>query len=223
MIWQWIKRIIGRRTVIFFRSKPSRSWIVFRAIWLTPRRLRGSDGFTLIEVLVVVAITALVSSYVLTYTSVGRSQVLLEFEQQKIAGFIFRAKSLAIATYNGLVPSRCGYGFAVDYGARYYSVFSYVPPPALPGGAPNCRSIDTIDERYMFFVSSSSIPSSIVLRNNFSDSLYRVLFVPPLPRVLISTDPSGAVTSDGGKVYIETGDGRAQRAITVSPAGQIDF
>ena len=174
-------------------------------------------GFTLIEILVVVSITVIISSFALVYTRSSQNQVSLQVETQKIASFIFRAKSLAITTYNRPSVQSCGYGLGVNYSARTYRVFSY------DEATTTCSAIQEIKEAYRTTITSSVLPNEIVFDQSQSDSLMLVLFVPPSPRTLLSNNAGGFVTSGALTIYLSTKDGLAKRTVTVSPAGQVDL
>lgn len=62
----------------------------------SPIRAHSRLGFTLIETLVVVAITVLLSGVLFVYNRSSDNQVVLAAEQARVAGFLFRAKSFAL-------------------------------------------------------------------------------------------------------------------------------
>lgn len=57
-------------------------------------------GFTLIETMVVIAITMLISTMLLTYNRSSEKQIVLFRDQAVLVGFLNRAKSLAIEKFN---------------------------------------------------------------------------------------------------------------------------
>src|SRR4051812_45988820 len=81
-------------------------------------------GFTLVEVMVVVGVTAMLAGVILVYNSSTRSQILLSTEKVKLTQVVLRAKSLAISTYSDETLS-CGYGIAIDPSARTYTLVRY--------------------------------------------------------------------------------------------------
>src|SRR5665213_2287500 len=93
-------------------------------------------AFTLIELIIVVAISALLSTLAITYSSIGRNSVSLSVEASKISQFILQAKQLSIATYTSASAS-CGYGVAFNMAAQTYSIFAYDPV-----GVASCRLLD---------------------------------------------------------------------------------
>ena len=175
-------------------------------------------GFTLIEILVVIGITMMLASLTLTYSKVGERQVALYVETQHIANFIFRAKSLSLATYIGSTPNRCGYGVEINYALKKYILFAYQEP-----NPPACASLSSIPAAFRVAIESFSMDPKIVLKNSSSDSLREVLFVPPDPKVLLSTDDGSTLTDQPTTIYLETIDGGAKRTITVSASGRVDF
>ena len=63
------------------------------------------NGFTLIEVLIVIAISAMLAGIAIGYSGVGRNQTALSVEETKISQFILQARTLAIATYGNTMAS----------------------------------------------------------------------------------------------------------------------
>lgn len=175
-------------------------------------------GFTIIELLVVVAITAMISAFAISYSKTSQRQLALFVEEQKIAGLIFRAKSLAVATYNSPSPNRCGYGFLIDYTAGTYSLFTYEAPTVK-----NCSGISSVPADYRNILETYTPAPHIVINNSKSDSLVLVLFVPPAPSVLVSVENDGSQSDSPAKIYLGTDDGLSSDVITVGLAGQIDF
>src|SRR5205823_134766 len=94
-------------------------------------------GFTIVELLIVVAISAMLASIAIGYSSISRNQVALSVETAKVAESIIRAKSLAIATYAS-IPGTCAYGVSVDIAQNRYSIFAFTPSPAKYGPVPPC-------------------------------------------------------------------------------------
>ena len=87
---------------------------------------RSRSGFTLIEVLIVIAISAMLAGIAIGYSGVGRNQTALSVEETKISQFILQARTLAIATY-GNTNGVCGYGVSFNPTTQTYSLFAYVP------------------------------------------------------------------------------------------------
>ena len=181
-----------------------------------PRGGLPVTGFTLIELLIVVAITALLSSFMLVYQSTGRQQVSLYVEKSKIAQFVLKSKSLAIATYIDPSSPVCGFGVHFDYAVSTYALFSY--------NAPNCNAIsfiDTTDSANYKVFESFPLAQGLSFKDGVG-KLDHVFFIPPDPTTLIWS--GGVLVGSGsGNIYVATTDGTASITITVSTAGQVAF
>ena len=171
-------------------------------------------GFTLIEIIVVVAIVTFLSGYLLVYTGRSRSQITLSIEQSKLIQIIARSKALAISTYsNPRAP--CGYGVRMRYGENAYALYRYDSDDC--GGI---SSVDTASAGYAEF-QTFLLPQGIV----FVDGEARIetaLFVPPDPTVFLWSD-GGILLSSSGNIYLETKDGSARASVSMNPGGQISF
>lgn len=188
-------------------------------------------GFTIIELLIVVAISIMLSAIAINYTGTLRNTTALSVETSKIAGFIFRAKDLTIATYAGS-SNICGYGTSVNAANNTYSLFAYKPSSAKYGSVPPCPSKASstaggISAAEMVPYSSSTW--NVPLANNVqlqtgggTDNLVTVLFYPPAPATLLSHNGSTFATSTF-KVYLATTDGKASTTISINPQGQVSF
>ncbi len=195
-------------------------------------------GFTLLELLIVIAISAMLSAIAITYTSIARNQVALSVETAKASQFILRAKSLAIATYNS-APGTCGYGASFNIANNTYSLFAYTPDPSKYNGTvspcPSVASTTALGISSGEMGQSSQSSWNVPLANGVrmesggnGDDLALVLFSPPDPAVLISRDGQNfldpaATQNITSKVYLITADGSASATISVSAAGQINF
>lgn len=182
-------------------------------------RLRSRQGFTLIEILVVIALTMVLSAVVLTYNSNGRDEVSLLAGSAQVAQFISRAKSFAIATYSE-TPAPCGYGVHIDYtgASNRYELFSY--------DVPNCGSILFIDPTNSGYkqLSTLTLPQGLKFLSvdNGADSVQDIFFIPPEPQTLVLVgNPESAVAT--ANVVLSSVDGQEQRPVTVNSAGQITF
>jgi type II secretory pathway pseudopilin PulG len=181
-------------------------------------------AFTVIELLVVVAISAMLSTLAILYSSIGRNQISLTVEESKIAQFILQAKALSIATYTNS-SDVCGYGVRIDVADQTYSIFAYSPV-----GSPPCPSVAGITG-----ISSSDeapaaqgtwqvpVSSGVQLTSDI-DSLAAVMFYPPDPDVFLSED--NATFDAPAKtlhIYLRTVDGKNSATISVNPEGQVSF
>lgn len=184
-------------------------------------------GFSLIELIIVIAISVMVSAIAITYSHVGQNQVSLSVEAAKISQFILQAKDLAIATYTGGAAS-CGFGVTFDYAAQTYSLFRYAP-----NGAPPCPTLASrvsvaAGEMKKYADQSWQTPISkgVQFQTVAGDVLQTVIFYPPAPTTLMSRNGAGGVflaPTQTSKVYLVSADGGDTAVISVNPGGQIGF
>lgn len=177
-------------------------------------------AFTLIELLIVVAISTMLSALAITYSSVGRNAVALSIEEAKLSQFILQAKALSVATYTSGSAS-CGYGVVINASAspQQYSIFAYSPS----GGCPNVGSITSIDasQEAEYTEGTWQIPVTNGVKINTSNDLV-ILFYPPDPVVFLSDDGSrfraGSLT-----IPLATVDNKNSATISINPEGQVNF
>jgi len=202
-------------------------------------------GFTLIEILIVIAITAVLSGLAIVYSHVGQNQITLSIEESKIAQLILRAKELSIATYTAN-DATCAYGVQFDLPNSVYSLFAYNSSKSGgPGLKQTCPSVAStsaaIDagaiQKYELGSWQLHTAAGVKLINPAnpvaSATIQTVLFYPPNPCTLISTNGTsfdsvcnfGANSSPPSEAYVYLGtiDGSMQRTITVNPAGQVSL
>lgn len=159
-------------------------------------------GFTLVEMLVVMAVIAVVSTSLILYSRTGERQIILFKDQASIVAALSRAKSLSVATF-GQAGVPCGYGVHFE-APRKFLLFKDL--------ASDCSAADNIysgpNELFESFELSQSL--------NFGTlTLTDIVFIPPNPRVVIT--PSG----DEAVINIKTVDGGSSSTIKVTSAGQI--
>ena len=194
----------------------------------TNRSASARSAFTLIEVLVVIAITSLLAGLILSYSSASRDRVALSVQQAKLAQTIVKAKSLTVSTYNDpVIP--CGYGIHINYpnvelpdGAEpnTYTVFSYDLPdlPALS----DCKNITDLNPEFETKVLTESIPANLTFAEPDSEAITDILFLPPNPDTWIWLH-GGLGTSTSGRIPLKSKSGDFSVNVLVSSAGQISF
>jgi len=209
---------------------------------------KNKKGFTLIEILIVLAITAVLSSIAIVYTHVGQNQISLSIEESKVAQLILEAKELSVATY-GSDSNTCAYGVAFSYASpaesSTYSLFAYnaAATSSVYGGRQICPSLASTSvafdpNTFQQYQSGSwhvHMAQGVMLVNGTStasDTIQDILFYPPDPCTLISTDGktfhSNCSNITGhpplaAYVYLSTTDGSMARTITVNPVGQVSL
>jgi len=80
-----------------------------------------SSGFSLVEILVILAIIVLLTTLIVVYGAKGAKYIVLFRDQARVMNTIVRAKSLAISTYGqaGAQKTPCGYGVHFDPDGTY--------------------------------------------------------------------------------------------------------
>jgi prepilin-type N-terminal cleavage/methylation domain-containing protein len=198
-------------------------------------------GFTLIEILVVLAITAMLSAIAIVYSRVGQNQISLSIESSKIAELILEAKELSIATYSENAAT-CAYGVHFDFTQQTYSLFAYNTSSTNGSGRPLCPSIaSTTDPTYTSDLTQNigeyesgswqvHIAQGVLIESSTlpaSDTLQDVLFYTPDPTTLVSLDGSTFVpvgsTPAESNIYLETVSGDDSVVISVNPEGQVNL
>ncbi len=202
-------------------------------------------GFTLVEVLVVLAITVVLSGIAIGYSHVGQNQISLSIEESKVAQLILEAKELSIATYSQN-SATCAYGVRFDFATSSYSLFEYDSATTTGAGVrPTCPSIASTSQqvnmgaiqRYESGSWQVHTAAGVTLVSSTnpvaSATIQYVLFYPPDPCTLISLDGqtfqsacNSGTNNDPpseANVYLSTSDGSLTRTITINPAGQVSL
>ena len=168
-----------------------------------------SAGYTLVEVLVAISVTVLLSSILIIYNHSGESQIALFKEQAKIIGILLKAKGLAVQTYSssGGDGAVCGYGVHFDAVNGVYLIFTDLAEP--------CSSSDNKYSGSNEDFEKHKIDSSL---NFLSLGLVDLLFIPPDPAVIIdgNADKKGSF-----EIAISSKSGGSEKKIKVNNFGQI--
>lgn len=186
--------------------------------------MRRRSGFTLVEVMVVMAVTALLSGLILVYNASTRETLRLFTEKARVAQLVFRAKSLALSTYVDGGQERCGYGVRFDRAAGTYALVSYAPP--------SCADRSQVRTNPEYFesvqLSSFTLPTTLEFRDRAdagtgAGALSYVLFIPPDPTVLLARDDGSLITAGDGEIRIGIKDRETDAIVSVNGAGQVTF
>lgn len=176
-------------------------------------------GFTLIEVVIVVGISVLLTSVVLTYSSSGRDQVYLGIQKAQVAQIISKAKSLTVSTYNQPdVP--CGYGVWFDYenANPKYEIFRYkISPCPSFGDLKNSGIVHGVGYEVQ---SKYTLPPNLKFKIGTPDQIDTIFFMPPDPKTLMWNNGG---SEDSGGIYLETRNESASAKVEVNSGGQITF
>jgi prepilin-type N-terminal cleavage/methylation domain-containing protein len=191
-------------------------------------------GFTLIEIIIVIAISAVLTTIAIAYNVGVRNEVALSVETAKISQTILTAKGLAFATYR-VAPGICGYGVYFNIPSSTYSIFAYEPSAATYGPVPPCPSIASTtangiaqDEIAQYSQGTWNIATQNGVRLNVGttgNAVTAVLFFPPQPFTLISTSNANPhpFGNANGTVHLLTVDGKSSSTISVTLGGQVNY
>src|SRR3989344_9601663 len=164
------------------------------------------SGFTLIETLVTLTITALLIGVLITYNRAGGLQIAVFKDQAKIINTLLRAKSLSLQIFTEAVPA-CGYGVHFDAANKIFLIFKDLADPC--SGSDNRYSGSTEDLEVI------SLDSQLKFSNlGLSD----ILFIPPEPLVVIDGDLGK--TGDF-LIEIDTLSGGSPKKIKINNFGQV--
>lgn len=169
-------------------------------------------GFSVIEMLVVMSILVVLSSFLILYNRTGELQIILLREQAHLIGTMFRAKSLALNTLIEDVPA-CGYGVHIEVSTSAVPSRYFI----YRDKAINCRTSDRI-----YAAASDEIVggTEVALLPHIAFGKFAVrdiLFVPPDPQVFLDGSQAFAEAS----VMLQSDDGKIKASVTINNAGQI--
>ncbi len=164
------------------------------------------EGFTLIETLIVLAITAILSTIFLAYNSSSNGQVALYTERAQVVGALQRAKTLALDKYmvSPGSTSSCAFGVHFQTSTGVYSIYGKYPPP----GSTDCTA------GYGFMGNSSdTVVQSLQLQG-------KVGFVDPTPSDIYFVPPY-FIANATGTITLKSNDSGATASIEVTQGGSI--
>jgi len=182
-------------------------------------------GYTLVEILVVIIITATMSGILVLYSRTSEQQIILFRDQAKLIGMIFRAKSLAVTSKttiidiegvpNEIIP--CAYGFNFNRSDKTFRIFREFDQN---GKNENCLTPD-LKPNYIYNPGEDMSPEEIqILGENVEvaaiTNLENIVFIPPEPKVYIN----GSEIFTNASIIIETLTG-IQKTVKINNFGQI--
>lgn len=186
---------------------------------------KNKAGFTLIEMLVVLGITGILSSVGLISYQSAKSEAALRAAQREVATVIRMAQSYAlqgkIQTIDGEQRTPCGYGFEFTNDHTYRIFYTYKNDPSDAKNTcendreyPSTGSIVSINGNDQIF----QLPDNVTMTN-----------APVLPTKFYFTIPFGSVfpydsVSDfgGNEMTLEYGENNATKRIIVNERGDVE-
>lgn len=178
---------------------------------------RSTEGFTLIETLVVLAIMAVLSAMLIAYNHSSTTQLALTTDQATVAGVLNRAKTLTLEKYNppvGAQLSVCAYGVHFTNATSTYLIYAVYSDSAgnLNPNA-NCGAITDYayapGSRNQQEIQQFQLDAGI--RFAAAGDIY---FIPPY----LEASSSGAM-----QAVLQVPATGATATISVSPSGGVNF
>lgn len=192
------------------------------------------DGFTLLETIIVIAITVALSAIAFTYNRSTERQIVLFKDQAILVGLLNRAKALALEKFNQNADA-CAFGVYVNKnaGAREFVFFQDLKPPSEP----QCKKNDgsyVSNMRYDGVLSKETMQrfaldnrlkfGGVTDRGGADHNQANILFIPP-ELVVTSTDGVGSESAPRIlfplTIVLQTNDGALSAALSIGEGGQI--
>jgi prepilin-type N-terminal cleavage/methylation domain-containing protein len=140
--------------------------------------IKSKKGFTLFEMLIVMAVIAILAVLILTRYRSGEQQYKLSQAAQLLAADLRQAQNFAIAGVQNTGFSNIG-GYGVQLSAaNSYRIF------LTDSGAQSCGSIGPTKQ----YIKDVSLPSKIIFIPG--DVGKEVFFIPPYPKTCLNNNPS---------------------------------
>ncbi len=175
--------------------------------------MNKNSGFTLIEMLIVLGVTILLSGLLIIYSRESEDFSLILRTRTQVISDINRAKNLAInsQTVENNQPT-CGYGIYFNTSNNSYIIFADL--------SSNCEksthirnSADTKD------IETIPLPSKIVLSKS---DIQQVFFLPPDPTVYFEPPISDNGTNPQAKItFNKASDNEIAFQIFINPIGRV--
>lgn len=175
-------------------------------------------GATLIEVLIAIGVSTMLTSLVIVYGSGGRENTALYVDSVKLAQTILRAKSQSVLIYYNPANPVCGYGIRIFSGnAPAYELFRYA---VLEGeSCTDLPPVETADTAH--YVRLQRVPLAAGVSFGTGTTIDTILFVPPDPLTILWNQD--ARVRQSGVVELMIGDGTNRRPVTITTSGQISY
>ncbi len=175
-------------------------------------------GATLVEVLIAVGVSAMLSGLVVVYGTGGRQNTSLYVDAVKLAQTILRAKSQAVLIYYNPENPVCGYGIRTitGNGVSAYALFRY----AVTEGE-SCSAISEISSSDPRYVEIQRFPLASGVSFGPASTIDTVFFIPPDPLTILWKG-NGKV-KPSGNIDLIVGNGSNKRSVTITTSGQITY
>jgi len=174
-------------------------------------------GFTYLEMLIVISIIILFSTFIISYNHISERQLIIIKDQARVVSALQKAKANALATFSDTGIS-CGFGvhFSTSSVPNQMIIFKNTPQATGTNTLPLCLSMDHSYQPLILSSTTEVIYLDPDIRfGNVSSS--DIFFVPPDPIIFIDNSSSTPAAS----IEIVTIDGLAAKSVKVNNFGQI--
>ena len=171
-------------------------------------------GFTLVETLVVISITLVLSAVAVAYNRSSEGQIILYKDQAVIVGFLNQAKYFTAQKYRDpSIPdySACAFGLHFESGLREFVFFQDLSEGDCIGGSANYRYDAGVDPSETLEVLSLDPKLEF---EGIPEGGLDIFFIPP---EVDASSSAGLPVS----FVVKTTDGRFRATTTVASGGQI--
>jgi len=167
-------------------------------------------GFTLIEMLMVMAIIVIMTGLVFAAYRTGQRRYTLNQAAQRLTADLRKAQNMSISG-SGFSGSYSGYGI---YAKIADSSVSYI----LYGDKNGNKAYQPSDD----ILERTALPEKVSIFSTSPSSGFDVFFIPPGPTTFINGKSLNDAPVPGATtITLRLGDGTASKIITVTPAGVI--
>jgi len=182
--------------------------------------LKPAEGFSLLELIVVMGIVAILTSILAGYSRQSSTQLILSSKEAQILNLISRAKLLSIETFFQEIGSQptplkiCAYGIHVDTTANEVFIFQDRMPEATGCGSSDNSYNSSDDARLTSELDVVKInPETLALSGTLQD----VVYIPPDPDVVINNNDAKKDAS----IKVDLVSGSRSFIINVYKSGQV--
>jgi len=164
-----------------------------------------NKGLTLIEMLIVISLVSLLSTFLIIYSHAGENRIILFKEQAQIISVLNRAKALSIQMFSE-PTSPCAFGVNFSKSDNSFLIFKDL--------AADCKNSDNIYSGSQELFNKYRLDSRIQFQNL---TLNNIIFIPPDPKVLIDNNSN----ENEASIILEISDKSASLKVKINKAGQI--
>jgi prepilin-type N-terminal cleavage/methylation domain-containing protein len=197
----------NRQTSIFLKAMDVRVMVGLWRRWM--KRKCSSRGFSLIEILIVVVVSVVMTTLLIVANTSTRDYLTIHVESAKFAQVVLRAKAAALSatdpllvastSFGSFVPT-CGYGVHIDPTRSNYFLYRYGNPSSTVNCKEQVAVIDPTDPTYAAIGGVHTLPPAVVFQSGDPDEMTDVFYVPPYPTTFIGASSFGPMTSSTGAV-----------------------